>query len=550
MALFRLQNNVLPWLRGNLVPLALLAVVPAALILLWLAFRPPLFESTLTLAVDGSIVHEGNESRPMHEPERLARLLGSEEMLYRIAADLDAVSPGSVQQGLRIHSLNDAGVVEVVSVSADAGVAQGVLDSMMRLHPPFLEQFHLQQIRHETASVLRKLDELLADEGRLEARVPEQNAPFGHDNLLYLPANSVLTMTDAAVRLEAALLEGLVDEYRRVVASTFRVQVLDAPTEPVNLRAGISTGLPLGGALLSLLLGAPLLYLRYRWRDRISFAAEWPEDACLPMLGSLPRVSPVSGSENLLSRISDTDFHESLRGIRTRLQLQNGGAQGRDGSLLLHGLERRGRSLLLLSSEPGAGRSTMAQGLALMLGQVERVLLINADMRPGTEQQDYCGIPGGAPGLSHLIAGAAPVRRCLHRLEDGGIDVLPAGVAPPNPQELLASRRFARIMQALKRRYDFVIVDGPAMQEGDDSLLLAEHCEQLLYVLRADISSLNDCHRAVARLQTIKTDMDGRGILLNAVDRKKMRRFGLGEQRLTLAQYMYRSPRGHYLADY
>lgn len=91
--------------------------------------------------------------------------------------------------------------------------------------------------------------------------------------------------------------------------------------------------------------------------------------------------------------------------------------------------------LLTCSTAAGEGKSTLAASLALTLGRSERVLLINADLRTS---QEFMGLPARAPGLSHLIAGAAQLRDCVHARSELGIDVIPAGVLPPNPQELLA----------------------------------------------------------------------------------------------------------------
>lgn len=548
------RYSVIPWLRGNWALLLAVSAIPAVLCLLWLVLRGPLYQSSLMLSVDvygvtGETPVAPEEGRV--EIATVARLLHSSRLAERIVDEL-SLDGSALGSRLEVQTLPGTRLLEVRYVDQDPVRVGDVLDSLAVHYLDMLDELHQQQIRQETDSVLKKLDELLARPSSEASALAPTDFP-GRDSRLFFPVSNTGGRTDIPDMLEYALVEGLVEDFRQAASRHARVHVLETASTPVNLRSGISPAPPLLVWLLALGIAGSLLYSRHRWRNTASFPDELQHRFNKPVALTLPLLEDNFGKSgwNALQSSGDSTMAEALRNLRTDMQLRCGS------SVRLQGLsvpERRGRRVLVSSAERGAGKSMLAVNLALTLGQVERVLLINADLRGGQSGSSYCGIPAGSPGLSHLIAGAAPLRRCLYQMDKKGIDVLPAGVVPPNPQELLSSRRFSRIMQMLSRRYDFVIVDGPCIEHTGDALLLAPHCSETLFVFRADDSSLSAAKSALRRLHRVSGQgEESCALVMNAVDRDKARRYGYQKQfpdQNDGISYAYRQPGGHYLADY
>ena len=101
---------------------------------------------------------------------------------------------------------------------------------------------------------------------------------------------------------------------------------------------------------------------------------------------------------------------------------------------------------------------------------MEKVLLIDADMRRPSIGKTL-GIPPNSPGLANVVAGTAELDDCLLHLEEANIDVLTAGMIPPNPLELLSSHRFEEIIRGLSERYDRIVIDSPPSILVSDSLV-------------------------------------------------------------------------------
>ena len=257
----------------------------------------------------------------------------------------------------------------------------------------------------------------------------------------------------------------------------------------------------------------------------------------VPLLSVVPLV--VKKSRRQLARLfEDNDnprFSETIRNLRTWLMLQSS--------------EKPSQVVLVTSTVAGEGKSTIATNLASSLTPLERVLLIDADMRQPTLSLNF-DFPPDSPGLANVIAGTARLEDCI--VSVGNLDMLPAGkvlppsldmfVAPrlpspgdplnpvqPPPQDLLSSPRMARMLEALRSRYRHIIIDSPPAEMISDALLLARHSDAVIYVVKADSTSISQVQRGIAMLQ--QSHVPVFGTVLNQVDLRKARKYGYHHSR-------------------
>jgi protein-tyrosine kinase len=141
------------------------------------------------------------------------------------------------------------------------------------------------------------------------------------------------------------------------------------------------------------------------------------------------------------------------------------------------------RALAVLSPARGEGRSYVAANLAVVLAQLGgRTLLIDADLRHHRQQQLF-GLENRA-GLSAILSGRSRSRVIQPVESVPSLHVLPVGVTPPNPLELIERQAFAMVVQELASRFDYVIVDTPAAEVGADAVAIAARCGSGLVVVR------------------------------------------------------------------
>ncbi|MFM7534091.1 MAG: polysaccharide biosynthesis tyrosine autokinase [Rubrivivax sp.] len=141
------------------------------------------------------------------------------------------------------------------------------------------------------------------------------------------------------------------------------------------------------------------------------------------------------------------------------------------------------RALAVLSPTRSEGRSYVAANLAVVLAQLGgRTLLIDADLRHSRQQQLF-GLENRA-GLSAILAGRSRSKVIQSVAGVPSLHVLPVGVTPPNPLELIERQAFAMVVQELASRFDYVIVDTPAAEVGADAVAIAARCGSGLIVVR------------------------------------------------------------------
>jgi len=186
--------------------------------------------------------------------------------------------------------------------------------------------------------------------------------------------------------------------------------------------------------------------------------------------------------------------------------------------------EDRRQVVMVTSSVPGEGKSTAAINLAYSLAQLERVLLIDCDMRRPTVGK-AADLGKDEPGLGNLIVGSASARDCIKRGVFGGaVDILPSGAIPDQPLELLASRRFVRILDQLRDRYDRIVLDSAPTQAVSDALVLSKLCDAVIYVVKSHDTSIELVKRGVQRLQQVNAPIAG--VLITQVDIDKITSYG------------------------
>lgn len=290
---------------------------------------------------------------------------------------------------------------------------------------------------------------------------------------------------------------------------TANARVVDpatVPTEPVKPKKTLIVAI---AALLALFAGVGLTLLLDALNNTFKSTEEIENRLNIPVLGILPQMKVQERRELARMFTADTDksFSESIRTIRT--------------GVVLSGMDHPHKVMVITSSIPGEGKSTVSANLAFALGQMERVLLIDADLRRPTLAKSF-EFPVGTPGLANLIAGTARLEECIQQVD--GIDMICAGTVPPNPLELLSSPRFAKAVEVLKNKYDRIIIDSPPTQAVSDAIVLSTFADSLLYVVKSASTHIPLVEKGVGQL--LQNNAPVKGIVLNQVDIKKAKRYG------------------------
>lgn len=191
------------------------------------------------------------------------------------------------------------------------------------------------------------------------------------------------------------------------------------------------------------------------------------------------------------------------------------------------------RSIMVTSALPEECKTTTVLNLAVALAENKySVIVIECDLRKPAFHK-YLKLKNTTKGLSSLLSPGTDINECITEVEKLGISVIHAGLIPPNPSELLARGRMRVIIDILKQRYDFVIVDTPPMGVVTDAAVVGQVCDGAVLVVRSRFAQTKTIRLAKQRLESV--DIKILGAILTRYNAKKSR----GQSGYTYSDYKY-----------
>ena len=304
-----------------------------------------------------------------------------------------------------------------------------------------------------------------------------------------------------------------VDEAEDMSSTNAQIsEYAEAPLHPVKPRKTLIVLLTL---LLTLATAIALAMLSESMNDTITSTEDVEKTLKLRMLGIIPTVTKKMLKRNghtalVPGSLSDgkESFEESIRTIRT--------------SICLEEIEDPNQIIMVTSALPGEGKSTLASHLAHSLSQVERVLLIECDLRRPSLHKAFDF--EDSTGLAQLLTGESKFVDSIKLQAIDNLDVIPAGRIPRNPLELLGSNRFSHLIEQMKKRYDRIVIDSAPVQAVSDALILGQFADAVLYAVKANSTPMNISARGVKRLNEAGINMAG--AVVTQVNIKKISQYG------------------------
>lgn len=171
-------------------------------------------------------------------------------------------------------------------------------------------------------------------------------------------------------------------------------------------------------------------------------------------------------------------------------------------------------SMLVTSSVPNEGKSFIASNLAIAFAKTQKkVLLIDCDMRLGRQHEIFN--LSNVEGLSNFLAehNGKKYTKYIQKTNIKNLSVMTRGVVPPNPSELLDSAEMSQLLEEVKQRYNYVILDGTPIDGLSDSLILAKKIDRTVLVCAVNTTTIEDLTNSKKAMEAI--DVKISGVILN-----------------------------------
>ncbi len=304
---------------------------------------------------------------------------------------------------------------------------------------------------------------------------------------------------------EAKIQESAQARNVRIIDNAIKPQKPVKPNKKMNIMLGILLGLGLGIGITFMM----------EYLDRSVRKPEDVERLGVNVLATIPKIE-LDKVEKAKQRLNEghrvesrlithidpkSPVSEAYRTLRTNLQFSK--------------VEKELRTILVTSAGPKEGKSTTASNLAIAMAQAgNSVVLVDADLRRPLIHSVF-GLDKDQ-GLTNYLAGSLPYEQLLHESFIENLKIVPSGVLPPNPSELLATNKMKDLLKKLQDDFDIVIIDSPPVIAVTDASILSTIVDGTLLVVYAGQTERDAIKRAIMMLSSVSARL--LGTVLNGFD--------------------------------
>jgi capsular exopolysaccharide synthesis family protein len=285
--------------------------------------------------------------------------------------------------------------------------------------------------------------------------------------------------------------------------SLAQIEVASVPESPIRPQ-------PLNNTLLAgvvgLMIAAGIVFLIEYLDDSVNSPEEVQQLFGLPMVGFIAEIQSFGKGEAdvYVKRQPRSPVSEAFRSLRTNLEFAS--------------VDKPLRTILITGAEVGDGKTTIAVNLASIIAQGgKRVLLLDADLRRPRVHR-FMGVHNKA-GLTDLFRGTHRIEEVKYTFDEsnaGSVSVIPTGSLPPNPAELLGTKKMETLLEKLAKTVDMVVIDSPPTLVAD-AQILASKVDGVLIVLTPGRTHMGALRSLVEQLTTAGAHVVG--VVFNRIPR-------------------------------
>ena len=446
------------------------------------------------------------------------------EALYQIAtsnnpATLTAVLQDPILTALRQQQTQLQAQFALLSTEFGPGYPK-VIEIKNQLDQ--IDRSYNEQAQNTVSRIRNDYQTAMSRERMLQSALTEQTGVADQLNENAIEYKVLKQEADSNRQLYDGLLQQLKEAGLAAGLDSSNVRVVDRARVPLH---PVTPNIPrnLEFALLIGLIGGVAIALGLEALDTTVRTPEQAESISgLPTIGVIPLQSAVDGAVTSITRAhllkktprNNTDPRPLISYLEPKSNIAEAYRTLRT-SILLSSVAHPPRSILVTSSVPQDGKTMTCLNVAIVLAQQgKRILLVDADMRHPCVHTAF--ELKGQVGLSNVLTGGAKISDAIHATVQPNLFIMPAGLVPPHPSELLSSSLMHDLLMKWREEYDHVIVDSPPVISVTDAVILSVQTDAVLLIIRSGQTTAAHVRRTRNLLQSVKANV--LGVVVNAAD--------------------------------
>ena len=320
-----------------------------------------------------------------------------------------------------------------------------------------------------------------------------------------------ISVTDQDPELAASIANSIAQVFSGEIAKIYQINnisVVDVAVTPEEVSNNTLKRDLLIALFISIFGTVGVVFVVYYFDDTVKLTDNLEEEIGMPVVAKVFK-SDIGSKNNrkvelLAQKYPKSVVSESIKTLRTNLQFSS--------------VDEDIKTILITSSIPGEGKSFISANLAISFAQTDkRVLIVDCDMRKGRQHRIFK--LSNSKGLSNLlIDDMTNLKDYINKTSVPGVHVITRGTVPPNPSELLNSKKNADLLRVLKAKYDVIIYDGVPCNGLPDSIIMSKLVDKVLIVSSDSMTPKSVLESTKKQLESVNAPVAGD--VLNNVNRK------------------------------
>ena len=305
-----------------------------------------------------------------------------------------------------------------------------------------------------------------------------------------------ITVTDANPEIAVEIANKLVEIFDKEVKQIYKINNVSVIDRAV-VRNSPSNNTLLRDVVLALFVAVVgstvIVFVVFYFDDTLKFNDNIEKDIDMPVVGKV--FKDDTKIELVVDKKPKAVTSESIRTLRTNLQFAS--------------VDKELKTLLITSTVPGEGKSFISSNLGISFAQAgKKVLIIDCDLRKGRQHKIFKVT--NKKGLSTLLIGnIKDFAEYISETNVENLSVIPRGIFPPNPSELLSSKRMELLLETLKKYFDIIILDGAPSSGLSDSLILSSIVDETLIVSAVNYTPITELKNVKKSLENVGAHIAG-----------------------------------------